>query len=183
MRWHLINHGYFWEMIPEEVPKGYHDIIMELIRVRKKLKNPVSSQGYQRPLMPATIRNFQSAEQDLLKRKKEYKQAIKEMIKYHVLPISGLVPEKDGRRFIFHLGAMIELPFLSEIVHSANRIVSDSIDERDRNVRSLILTLKDTIKSVEEKRAYYIKSQAKPFMPEKCQTCDYYLKAKGVSHG
>lgn len=180
MEWHLYDHySYFREMIPEQVPGLYHEIIVDLIKIRKRLKNPVSVQGHRRPLMPATIKHFQSEEQRLLAEKEDYKKAIKEMIKYNVLPVNGLIPEKDGRRFIFHLGTMIELPFLSEIVHSANRIVNNGIEDRDKNVRLLISTLKDTIKKVEEKRAYYIKSQAKPFMPEKCQTCPYYLKAKG----
>jgi hypothetical protein len=180
MQWHIYHdYGFLHETIPEEVPREYHDIIKELIRVRKKLKNPVSSKGHPRPLMPATIRNFQLEEQRLSERKDEWKQAIKEMIKYNILPLSGLVSGKDALGFIFHLGVMIELPFLSEIVRSANRIVNNSIDDRDKNVRALILTLKDTIKKVEQKRGYYLKSRAKPFMPEKCQSCDYYLKAKG----
>jgi len=180
MHWHHYDrYSHFGETIPEQVPGLYHDIIVRLIKVRKRLKNPVSTQGHPRPLMPATIKQLQSQEQQLIAEKEEYKKAIKEMVKYNVLPVSGLVPEKDGRKFIFHLGTMIELPFLSDVVHSANRIVNNGIDDRDKNVRLLISTLKDTIKKVEEKRAYYIKSQAKPFMPEKCQTCSYYLKVKG----
>jgi len=181
MNWHLYNrYSHFGEMIPEEVPSLYHSIIVNLIKIRKRLKNPVSTQGHLRPLMPATIKHLQSEEQQLLAKKEDYKKAIKEMIKYNVLPVSGLVPEKDGRRFIFHLGTMIELPFLSEIVRSANRIVNNGIEDRDKNVRLLISTLKDTIRKVEEKKAYYVKSQAKPFMPEKCQTCSHYLKARGA---
>lgn len=183
MRWHIFNNYGYRDMLPEDVPKYYHDIIKELIQIRKKLKNPVSSQGYPRPLMPATIRNYQSREQELLDKKEEWKRAIKEMLKYNVLPLNSLVPGKDGLGFIFHLGVMIELPFLSEIVSSANKLVESSLEERDKNCCLLVSTLKNVTKKVEERKAFYIKVQAKSSRDKKCKTCPYYLKAKGGSHG
>ena len=44
MNWHLYNRfSHFGEMIPEQVPGLYHDTIVKLIRVRKKLKKQVTN--------------------------------------------------------------------------------------------------------------------------------------------
>lgn len=178
MQWHSLKDlGYSsWSLMPEDVPQNYHDAVKQLIRVRKKLKNPISSVGYPRPLMPATIRGYKSDEQELLDRIGNYKKLIKQMLKYNILPLSKIIPDKDKLKFIFTLGAMVEFPFLGKVVSSANELVRGNIEERDRNCCLLISTLKDSIKALGEKKAFYSESRLKSFKDKKCQTCRYFPK-------
>jgi hypothetical protein len=123
-----LSRGWDWpSYTPEGVMKNYHETIQRLAKVRERLKNPVKRNG-DGPLRPATIRLFKNEEKELSQRAADYRQLIKCLVKYNLLPTNKLISGENRMQFVFTLGTMLELPELGRAVYYANRLMHSRYD-------------------------------------------------------
>jgi len=112
---------------PEDIMETYHRMNKRLATVRERLKNPVSLKGGG-PLQPASIRQIEREEKELIQSADEYRKLIEKLVKYNLLPTSKLISGADRKQFIFSLQTMIELPEFGKAVYYANRLMGSRYD-------------------------------------------------------
>ncbi|MFA5323437.1 MAG: hypothetical protein WC373_12260 [Smithella sp.] len=107
---------------PEGIMQSYHDTRKKLAIIRERIKNPVNLKGGG-ILRPSSIKQLCNKERDLVKTEKDYRDLIKKLVKFNLLPTSKLISGSDRRQFVFSLQTMIELPELGQAVYYANRLM------------------------------------------------------------
>ncbi len=115
--------GHYWgSRTPEGVLEDYKQTLSRLREIREQLKTGTGKRG---PLRPSSIKQIECEERRLLRDREVYKDLIRHMVEYNLLPVSKIISGEDRRQFVFSLRAMLELPEFGRVVYYANRLLEE----------------------------------------------------------